>query len=123
MTCALSATTRWRPTCPRSTASTARPTEAKSEHDGLCGPLEQLRCDIQRKKAETHQAKKEFRDAAYTYVNLFRKYPECGKLDEVLYNAALNFEAAKLIGRAIKVRTVLIEKFPESPLGQEGAST
>jgi tetratricopeptide (TPR) repeat protein len=93
--------------------------EAKSEHDGLCAPLEQLRCDIQRKKAEAHQTKKEFREAAYTYVNLFRKYPECGKLDEVLYNAALNFEAAKLIGRAIKVRTVLIEKFPESPLGKK----
>jgi tetratricopeptide (TPR) repeat protein len=92
---------------------------AKSEHDGLCGPLEQLRCDIQRKKAEAHQAKKEFRESAYTYVNIFRKYPECGKLDEVLYNAALNFEASKLIGRAIKVRTVLIDKFPESPLSKK----
>jgi len=92
---------------------------AKSEHDGLCGPLEQLRCDIQRKKAEAHQQKKEFRDAAYTYVNLFRKYPGCGKGDEVLYNAALNFEASKLIGRAIKVRGVLIEKFPESTLAKK----
>lgn len=94
-------------------------TEAKSEHDGLCGPLEQLRCDIQRKKAEAHQQKKEFRDAAYTYVNLFRKFPNCGKGEEVLYNAALNFEAAKLIGRAIKVRSVLIEKYPESALGKK----
>jgi tetratricopeptide (TPR) repeat protein len=92
---------------------------AKSEHEGLCGPLEQLRCDIQRKKAEAHQAKKEFRDAAYTYVNIFRKYQECGKLDEVLYNAAINFEASKLIGRAIKVRGVLIEKFPESNLAKK----
>jgi tetratricopeptide (TPR) repeat protein len=92
---------------------------AKSEHDGLCGPLEQLRCDIQRKKAEAHASKKEFRDAAYTYVNIFRKYPECGKLDEVLYNAAISFEATKLIGRAIKVRGVLIEKFPESPLAKK----
>ena len=92
---------------------------AKSEHEGLCGPLEQLRCDIQRKKAEAHQNKKEFRDAAYTYVNIFRKYPECGKLDEVLYNAAINFEATKLVGRAIKVRGVLIDKFPESPLAKK----
>lgn len=93
--------------------------QAKSEHDGLCGPLDQLRCDIQRKKAEAHQQKKEFRDAAYTYVNLFRKFPNCGKGDEVLYNAALNFEASKLIGRAIKVRSVLIEKFPESVLSKK----
>lgn len=92
---------------------------SKSEHEGLCNPLEQLRCDIQRKKAEAHQAKKEFRESAYTYVNIFRKYPECGKLDEVLYNAAINFEATKLIGRAIKVRGVLIEKFPESPLAKK----
>jgi tetratricopeptide (TPR) repeat protein len=92
---------------------------AKDEHDGLCNPLEQLRCDIQRKKAEAHQQKKEFRESAYTYVNIFRKYPECGKLDEVLYNAALNFEASKLIGRAIKVRTVLVDKFPESPLAKK----
>jgi tetratricopeptide (TPR) repeat protein len=91
----------------------------KTEHEGLCGPLEQLRCDIQRKKAETHQGKKEFREAAYTYVNIFRKYPECGKLDEVLYNAAINFEATKLVGRAIKVRGVLIDKFPESPLAKK----
>jgi tetratricopeptide (TPR) repeat protein len=93
--------------------------EAKSEHDGLCNPLEQLRCDIQRKKAEAHQQKKEFREAAYTYVNIFRKYPECGKLDEVLYNAALNFEASRLIGRAIKVRTVLVDKFSDSPLAKK----
>lgn len=93
--------------------------QARNEHDGVCGPLEQLRCDIQRKKAETHQASKEFREAAYTYVNIFRKYPECGKLDEVLYNAAINFEAAKLIGRAIKVRTVLIEKYPETALAKK----
>ncbi len=93
--------------------------EAKNEHDGLCGPLEQLRCDIQRKKAEAHQSKKEYRDAAYTYVNIFRKYPECGKLDEVLYNAAINFEASKLLGRAIKVRGVLIDKFPESSLAKK----
>ncbi|HEY6877408.1 MAG TPA: tetratricopeptide repeat protein [Polyangiales bacterium] len=92
---------------------------AKSEHEGLCGPLAQLRCDIQRKKAETHQGKKEFREAAYAYVNIFRKYPECGKLDEVLYNAAINFEATKLVGRAIKVRGVLIDKFPESPLAKK----
>jgi len=93
--------------------------QTKSEHEGLCGPLEQLRCDIQRKKAEAHQAKKEFRESAYTYVNIFRKYPECGKLDEVLYNAALNFEASKLIGRAIKVRGVLIDKFPDSNLAKK----
>ena len=74
-----------------------------------------------RKKAETQQSSNEYKKAAQLYVRLFRKYPNCGKLDEVLYNAALNFEAARLIGRAIKVRRVLIEKYPESAWSQEGA--
>lgn len=92
--------------------------EQRDDHESLCTVLLQLRCDILRKKAEAYQDSKAFRDAAYTYVEVFRKYKECGKLDEVLYNAALNFEAAKLIGRAIKVRSVLIDKFPESKLAK-----
>jgi tetratricopeptide (TPR) repeat protein len=39
-------------------------------------------------------------------------------MDEVLWNAALNFEAARLLGRAIQVRKVLIEQFPESNLSK-----
>ena len=40
-------------------------------------------------------------------------------MDEMLYNAAINFEAAHLLGRAIQVRTVLIERFPESKLSKK----
>ncbi|QQR88828.1 MAG: hypothetical protein IPJ88_11390 [Myxococcales bacterium] len=39
-------------------------------------------------------------------------------MDEVLWNAALNFEAARLLGRAIRVRTALIERFPETSLAK-----
>ncbi|HEY2735071.1 MAG TPA: hypothetical protein VGI70_13840, partial [Polyangiales bacterium] len=80
----------------------------------LCNVLEQLRCDLLRKKAEALQSTKDYKAAASVYVSVFRKYRECGKLDEVLYNASINFEAARLLGRAIKVRKVLIEKYPES---------
>jgi tetratricopeptide (TPR) repeat protein len=80
----------------------------------LCNVLEQLRCDLLRKKAEALQSTKEFKQSASVYVSIFRKFRECGKLDEVLYNASINFEAARLLGRAIKVRKVLIEKYPES---------
>jgi tetratricopeptide (TPR) repeat protein len=80
----------------------------------LCTVLEQLRCDLLRKKAESLQSIKEYKQAAGVYVSIFRKYRECGKLDEVLYNSAINFEAARLLGRAIKVRKVLIEKYPDS---------
>lgn len=85
--------------------------EANSE---LCDVLQQLRCDILRKKAEAHQENREFPEAARIYVDIFRRYRECGRLDEVLWNAAINFEAARLVGRAIRVRTVLVERFAES---------
>ncbi|MDH5674138.1 MAG: tetratricopeptide repeat protein [Myxococcales bacterium] len=88
--------------------------EQREEHLELCEVVEQLRCDLLRKKAEGLQTNKSFKKAAQLYVRIFRQYRECGRLDEVLYNAALNFEAARLLGRAIKVRRVLIDKYPES---------
>jgi hypothetical protein len=83
--------------------------ELREANDDLCKVIEQLRCDLMRKKAEALQSTQEYKKAAQLYVRIFRKYRECGQLDEVLYNAALNFEAARLLGRAIKVRRVLIE--------------
>jgi len=88
--------------------------DAHAQNAELCNVLDQLRCDLLRKQAETLQAEKEYRQAANVYVSVFRKHRECGKLDEVLYNASINFEAARLIGRAIKVRKVLIERYPQS---------
>jgi tetratricopeptide (TPR) repeat protein len=87
--------------------------ESKANNGELCEVLEQLRCDLMRKKAEALQGSKQFKGAAQLYVRIFRKFPECGRLDEVLYNAAINFEAARLLGRAIKVRRVLIDKYPD----------
>jgi tetratricopeptide (TPR) repeat protein len=88
--------------------------ELREANAELCEVIEQLRCDLMRKKAEALQATKEYKKAAQLYVRIFRKYRECGDLDEVLYNASINFEAARLLGRAIKVRRVLIEQYPES---------
>jgi tetratricopeptide (TPR) repeat protein len=88
--------------------------DQKATNAELCTVLEQLRCDLLRKKAEGLQANEEYKKAAKVYVSIFRTFRECGKLDEVLYNASINFEAARLLGRAIKVRQVLIEKYPES---------
>lgn len=87
--------------------------DAKSSNAELCDVLEQLRCDLMRKKAEALQGGKQYKAAAQLYVRIFRQYTECGRLDEVLYNAAINFEAARLLGRAIKVRRVLIDKYPD----------
>lgn len=92
--------------------------DAQQTNAELCKVLEQLRCDLLRKKAESLQASSEYKKAAQLYVNIFRQYSECGRLDEVLYNAALNFEAARLLGRAIKVRRVLVDKFADSPFAK-----
>ncbi len=88
--------------------------EDKDNHSDLCGVLGQLRCDIMRKKAEAYHSNHEFKRAAATEVGIFRRYPECGRLDEVLYNAAIDFEAARLLGRAIQVRKVLIDHYADS---------
>ena len=86
----------------------------QDEHPDLCGVLGQLRCDTLRLRAEAAQREHRYRDAAETYVGIARDNRECGSLDEVLYNAAINFEAARLLGRAIRTRTVLIQNFPQS---------
>jgi len=94
--------------------------EKRESNAELCTVLEQLRCDLLRKKAEAQQSTKDFKGSASTYVSIFRKFRECGKLDEVLFNASINFEAARLLGRAIKVRKVLIDKYPDSEWSKRG---
>jgi tetratricopeptide (TPR) repeat protein len=105
---------------------------AYDEHQELCEVLERLRCGVMRKEAEALHANGDFRGAAGTYVNIFRRFarqPEACQgggatgganvgMDEVLWNAAIDFEAARLLGRAIQVRKVLIERFPESNLSK-----
>jgi tetratricopeptide (TPR) repeat protein len=89
------------------------------EHPDLCGTLGNLQCQVRRKEAETYQKTQQFKKAAATYVRIFRRHQECGEMDEMLYNAAINFEAAHLLGRAIQVRTVLTERYPESKLSKK----
>ncbi|RLB53231.1 MAG: hypothetical protein DRJ42_12505 [Deltaproteobacteria bacterium] len=104
--------------------------ERLDDNQELCEVLERLRCGVMRKEAEALQQNEEWRDAARTYVGIFRRFarqPEACEgssttgnsgMDEVLWNAAINFEAARLLGRAIRVRKVLIQQFPESELSK-----
>jgi tetratricopeptide (TPR) repeat protein len=93
--------------------------QLSDEHPDLCGTLGNLQCQVRRKEAEVYQQTQQFKKAAATYVRIFRRHEECGEMDEMLYNAAINFEAAHLLGRAIQVRTVLIERYPESKLSKK----
>lgn len=88
-------------------------------HPDLCGVLTTLKCNVMRKQAEAYGNNSQHKRAAAQYVRIFRRHQECAEedgfaMDEVLYNAAIHFEAARLLGRAIQVRNVLIERFPES---------
>jgi tetratricopeptide (TPR) repeat protein len=98
--------------------------DAEKEHGVLCDRTRELRCNTLRKKAETLQVARDYKGAASAYVGVYRRFhahpDQCGgKMDEVLWNAALNFEAARLLGRAIRVRSVLIERFPDSSLSKK----
>ncbi|MEM9193226.1 MAG: tetratricopeptide repeat protein [Myxococcota bacterium] len=105
--------------------------EAFDQNQELCSVLERLRCGVMRKEAEALRESGRFADAARKNVEIFRRFrrtPEaCAGsgannenlgMDEVLWNAAINFEAARLLGRAIQVRKVLIERFPDSDLSK-----
>lgn len=58
-----------------------------------------------------------YHEAANAYVAIALDRRECGHLDEVLYNAAIDYDAARLVGRGIQVRQVLLRNFPDSVLG------
>ena len=98
---------------PMASAFCASP-QAAEEHPDLCGTLDNLQCQVRRQEAETYEKTGEHKKAAATYVRIYRQHPECGEMDEVLYNAAIQFEAARLLGRSIQVRKVLVDRYPNS---------
>ena len=89
--------------------------QAGAEGAGLCDVIAQLRCDLLRAQAERHERERRYRQAAETYVAIARRQRGCGRMDEVLYNAAIDYEAARLLGRAIRVRKALVDQYPDSP--------
>lgn len=93
-----------------------------------CTTLTKIQCDIQRLEAETLVKKadgggatalRDYEEAGNKYIALWRKYGEeplrakqpmqCEKMDEVVYNAARAYQAARLVAKAIKVRSILID--------------
>jgi TolA-binding protein len=74
----------------------------------LLATLQKLKRGIARKKLEQYQNTGRYREAAEGYAKLANEYPDDKRWAELAYNAALNFEAAKLIGQAISIRNALI---------------
>ena len=60
------------------------------------------------------QATNEFHEGRAAVRAHLPQVPELREVDEVLFNASISFEAARLLGRAIKVRSRLDREYPES---------
>ncbi len=101
--------------------------EKAKKNEEQCTTLTKIQCDIQRLKAQKlveladkggANAIQTYEQAGNTYFELWRKYGEgpisqnqpaqCEKLDEIVYNSARSFQAARLIAKAIKARMTLL---------------
>ena len=93
-----------------------------------CGILFRIQRDIERLRAEelikaadkpnNPDSVKQYEKGAQAYLDLWKKYGEgpckdkqaaCARNEEILYNAARAFQAARLIAKAIAVRKILID--------------
>jgi tetratricopeptide (TPR) repeat protein len=99
----------------------------KEENEEQCSTLFRVQRDILRLKAQglVKQADdgdpnriKLYEEAAELYLDMWKKYgkeacekklPACEGSEEVLYNSAMAFQAARLIAKAISVRKVLLD--------------
>ena len=102
--------------------------ENEKKNADQCVSLTKVQCDIQRLKAQKlveladkggPGAVQTYEQAGNTYFELWRRYGEaplsqgqpgqCERLDEILYNSAKAFQAARLVAKAIKARTTLLD--------------
>jgi TolA-binding protein len=94
-----------------------------------CDLMTRIQCDIRRLEAEKtvqladsssggDNALEQYKKGGDAYIALWRDYGEsrlekgetsqCGKMDEVLYNAAQAYQAGRLLAKAITVRRILL---------------
>ncbi len=78
-----------------------------------------LKGGMLRKHIEEVEKAKDYHAAGDLYAELIDQYPNDPKLDELLYNAGVDYERSKLIGRAIVMRQQLIKQKPDSPLAKK----
>jgi tetratricopeptide (TPR) repeat protein len=97
-------------------------------NDEQCGILIRIQRDIERLRAEKlveaadkggPEATRQYEKAAEAYLGMWEKYakpaclekkPACERAEELLYNSAKAFQAARLIAKAIAVRKILLQK-------------
>jgi tetratricopeptide (TPR) repeat protein len=109
-----------------------------AKNQDQCTTLTKIQCDIQRLKAQKIIEKADggdtnalalYEEGAKTYLDMWHKYGEtplranqpmqCDKMDEIVYNAAKAYQSARLLGRAISTRMILLtpdNRMEKSPL-------
>ncbi|MFW6053352.1 MAG: tetratricopeptide repeat protein [Persicimonas sp.] len=82
--------------------------------------VNKLNVQIRFKKCTIHDENEDWKDAAKCFVQFYRDFPDEDEyVDKALYNAALDFERMKDLGKAITVRKFLLQAAPESDLAPE----
>ncbi len=86
--------------------------------------IKSLKVGVLRKKAEALNKRGRFKESAEVYLVIYRSYK--GVYDdrgmcEVLFNTAINMEAARLVMPAIKVREKMIELYPDCEHSKKAA--
>lgn len=89
--------------------------DARESNADFCEVHAGLECGLGARRAEQLGREGRHPEAAERYLALARTR-RCPEEDVYLYNAAMELERARLIGRAVRVRTVLLEAHPRSPL-------
>lgn len=94
------------------------------EDEAFAGALKGLKVGVMRKKAESLNTRKRFKSAAEIYLNIYRNYQgiyDDKGMCEVLFNTAINMEAARLVMPAIRVRQKMIELYPDCEHAKKAA--
>ena len=91
------------------------------EDEAFNESVAEIHSQIRFKKCNLKDDAKEWSEAAKCYVQYARDFPEGELLEEALYNAALDFERLKEIGKAIQVRIALLKntKEPDSKMASK----
>ncbi len=90
------------------------------ESESIRGAVPTLLAGIRWKKAEAYQEqgrqgdREGFVRCGEEYASIYNDYEEHDRADTLLFNAARCFEAAYLMGNAVKARKALLDTFPES---------
>lgn len=93
---------------------------ARAQHEAFCQRVDLLGCQLGRQKAEALGRAGRFHDSAVATIRLLRERAECRdradlRADEMLFNAALMYDAARELSASMRVRERLVELYlPQS---------